>query len=237
MKKKLIAIMAISTALSLAGCKQVDEAKESVKDKIDNEISDVSKDIESYIDEATDISHHVQSYIDEETDLSIGKSSSSADEPTEGSTGDGTYENFSPDITFSISTTDGNALTEQVFAEHKITMINFWEPWCGPCVGEIPDLEKLYEHYKDQGFYIIGVYSTIGQDEEVKDIISTNGLTYPIAEYDSAFDPFQTGYVPTTIFVDQQGHVISMENGYGDNVLVGSNSYDQWSQIVEKLLK
>lgn len=229
--------MAISTALSLAGCKQVDEAKESVKDKIDNEISDVSKDIESYIDEATDISHHVQSYIDEETDLSIGKSSSSADEPTEGSTGDGTYENFSPDITFSISTTDGNALTEQVFAEHKITMINFWEPWCGPCVGEIPDLEKLYEHYKDQGFYIIGVYSTIGQDEEVKDIISTNGLTYPIAEYDSAFDPFQTGYVPTTIFVDQQGHVISMENGYGDNVLVGSNSYDQWSQIVEKLLK
>ncbi len=236
MKKKLITFMAITTALSLVGCKQVDEAKESVKDKINDEISDVSKDIESYIDEATDISHHIQSYIDEETDLSIGKSSS-ADAPTEGSTEAGTADNFSPDLTFSISTTDGNTITEQVFAEHKITMINFWEPWCGPCVGEIPDLEKLYEHYKDQGFYIIGVYSTIGQDDEVNDIISTNGLTYPIAEYDSAFDPFQTGYVPTTIFVDQQGHVISMENGYGDNVLVGSNSYDKWSQIVENLLK
>lgn len=237
MRKKLIPAIAIATALTLVGCKQVDEAKESFKDKISSEISDMSNDVESYIDEATDISHYIQSYIDEETDLSIGKSETSLDAPTEGSTEGSTLDNFSPDLTFSISTTEGNTITEQVFSEHKITMINFWEPWCGPCVSEIPDLEKLYENYKEQGFYIIGIYSTTDQMDEVNAIIADHGITYPIAEYDSAFDPFQTGYVPTTIFVDQQGHVLAMENGYGDNALVGANTYEDWTKIVEGLLK
>ena len=112
-------------------------------------------------------------------------------------------------------------------------MINFWEPWCGPCVGEIPDLEKLYEDYKDMGFQIIGVYSETAMEGEVDQIIRDSGVTYPILHYSSEFDKFQTGYVPTTIFVDGEGHILTVQ---GEDSVVGSKTYNDWAKIIEKLL-
>jgi thiol-disulfide isomerase/thioredoxin len=138
---------------------------------------------------------------------------------------------------FSIVDMNGDVITEDVFREHKVTMINFWEPWCGPCVAEMPELEKLYENYKDQGLYVIGVFSSDDQIEDVKAVLAQAGTTYPVAGYSSAFDTYQTGYVPTTIFVDQDGHVLPVSNGYSDNAVVGSNTYDDWAAIVEKYIK
>src|SRR5580658_9153448 len=39
----------------------------------------------------------------------------------------------------------------------KVVVVNFWATWCGPCEGEIPDLSKVYEKYKDQGVVFLGV--------------------------------------------------------------------------------
>lgn len=110
-------------------------------------------------------------------------------------------ENFYPEVVFTIKDMDGNSIDESVFSLHTLTIINFWEPWCGPCVNEMPELEKLYENYKNKGFYIIGVYSSTNMKSEVKDIMKQAHTSYPIATYDSAFDRFQSGSVPTTIFM------------------------------------
>lgn len=146
-------------------------------------------------------------------------------------------EDYFPELSFTIKDIDGNAIDESVFSLHTLTMINFWEPWCGPCVSEMPEIEKLYKNYKDKGLYVIGVFSATDQIEEVKSVLQQSGTTYPIAEYSDSFDIYQTGYVPTTIFVDQDGHVIPMTNGYSDNAIVGSNSYADWAAIVDKYLK
>lgn len=140
---------------------------------------------------------------------------------------------FDPDFTFSVTDRDGNTWDESVFSSYNLTMINFWEPWCGPCVGEIPDLEKLYEDYKDMGFQIIGVYSETAMEDEVDQIIRDSGVTYPILHYSSEFDKFQTGYVPTTIFVDGEGHILRVQ---GEDSVVGSKTYNDWAKIIEKLL-
>ncbi|MBR2548446.1 MAG: TlpA family protein disulfide reductase [Clostridiales bacterium] len=140
---------------------------------------------------------------------------------------------FDPDFTFSVTDRDGNTWDESVFSSYNLTMINFWEPWCGPCVGEIPDLEKLYEDYKDMGFQIIGVYSETAMEGEVDQIIRDSGVTYPILHYSSEFDKFQTGYVPTTIFVDGEGHILTVQ---GEDSVVGSKTYNDWAKIIEKLL-
>ena len=142
-------------------------------------------------------------------------------------------EDYFPEMTFTIRDTEGNSIDESVFSLHKLTMINFWEPWCGPCVGEIPDLEKLYEDYKDMGFQIIGVYSETAMEGEVDQIIRDSGVTYPILHYSSEFDKFQTGYVPTTIFVDGEGHILTVQ---GEDSVVGSKTYNDWAKIIEKLL-
>ena len=133
-------------------------------------------------------------------------------------------------LAFNTTDRDGNAWDQSVFMENSLTMINFWEPWCGPCVGEMPDLEKLSADYKDKGFAILGVYSTEDMEEDVNMVLEYTKVTYPILHYTDAFDGFQTGYVPTTVFVDAQGNVLG-------EPYVGSRSYKDWASIVDELLQ
>src|SRR3546814_13936633 len=42
-------------------------------------------------------------------------------------------------------------------AKGKITLIDFWASWCGPCRRENPHVVKLYEKYHPNGFNILGV--------------------------------------------------------------------------------
>jgi thiol-disulfide isomerase/thioredoxin len=39
----------------------------------------------------------------------------------------------------------------------KVTLIDFWAAWCGPCRRENPNIVKVYEKYHDKGLEIIGV--------------------------------------------------------------------------------
>ena len=129
---------------------------------------------------------------------------------------------------------DGNEITEEEFSKHKVTMINFWEPWCGPCVNEMPDLELLYEAYKDKDFQIIGVYSETHMESEVDGILKDKNISYPILKYTAEFDIFQTGYVPTTVFVDSKGHIVKMSDG--TDYVIGSNTYEAWESIIKQYL-
>jgi thiol-disulfide isomerase/thioredoxin len=237
MKKKFAAILAVAMSLALAACgEDVEKQKDKVQKKIDEEIDKVVDDVSKYVDEETDLNELT------------GTTSTSSEETTttEVSTTENDYEeistlvdnaDYTPDVCFTIFDMNDEPIYETVFREHKLTMINFWEPWCGPCVSEMPEIEKLYKNYKDKGLYVIGVFSSTEQMDDVKAVLQQAGTTYPIATYSPAFDEFQTGYVPTTIFVDQDGHVIPMSNGYSDNSIVGSNSYEQWAAIVDKYLK
>ena len=36
-------------------------------------------------------------------------------------------------------------------------MLDFWAVWCGPCIAEMPNVKRVYESYKDEGFDIIGI--------------------------------------------------------------------------------
>ena len=145
-----------------------------------------------------------------------------------------TGADFAPDFTFKTTDRLGNEWTETAFAANKLTMINFWEPWCGPCVSEMPDLERLYEAYKDKGFQIIGVYSEPEMESEVAGILKNSKISYPILKYTTEFDRFMTGYVPTTVFVDGNGHIIKMDDG--TESIVGSNSYEGWETIIKQYL-
>ncbi len=145
-----------------------------------------------------------------------------------------TDADFSPDFTFKTTDRAGNTYDESIFASAKLTMINFWEPWCGPCVKEMPDLELLYEAYKDKGFQIIGVYSETHMESEVAGILKDKNISYPILNYTDEFARFNTGYVPTTVFVDGNGHIIKMDDG--TESIVGSNTYEGWETIIKQYL-
>lgn len=126
----------------------------------------------------------------------------------------------------------GNSVTtDELLSNAKIVMINFWEPWCGPCVGEIPDLELLYENYKDRGLVIIGLYTSSDMLDDIQYIIEADGLTYPVVEASSDTYRFMSEYVPTTCFLDHYGSPLP------DNQYIGARSYSEWVSIVEYYLK
>ena len=136
-------------------------------------------------------------------------------------------------LVFSAEDRGGETWDQSVFLSHKLTMINFWEPWCGPCVGEMADLQRLQDTYAERGLLILGVYQTADAEEDVDAVLSYTGVTYPILHYTQEFDAFQSGYVPTTIFVDGEGRLI----GEGSSALyIGSNSFEGWAAVVEDLL-
>ena len=136
---------------------------------------------------------------------------------------------FAPEFLFSTTDFEGSEVTEQIFAGHKLTILNFWEPWCGPCVSEMPDLQRFSQEYAGKGVQVIGVFATPDADEEVQAVLDKTGVTYPILRYTSEFDFLQTGYVPTTVIIGSSGNIL-MEP------FSGAMDYDGWTALIEDLL-
>lgn len=103
------------------------------------------------------------------------------------------------------------ALDNQVYKVEgkrgKPVVLNFWASWCGPCRMEAPDLQKLYEKYKDQiDFYGINV-TTNDSPEAAAAFVSAYKLTFPIPMdvAGTVSNRYLIQAFPTTYVVDGQG--------------------------------
>ena len=132
-------------------------------------------------------------------------------------------------LTFSTQDREGNPWTQEDLGEYKGIILNFWEPWCGPCVAEMPFLEQLSQEYANKGVQVIGVFATPDADEEVQATLDKTGVTYPILRYVREFGALQTGYVPTTVVIDGTGAIV-----YGP--VAGALNYAGWCALIEELL-
>ncbi len=96
----------------------------------------------------------------------------------------------------------------------KVTLLNFWATWCGPCREEIPDLMKLQGKYAGR-LQIIGLSVDEGPAEEVKRFAQQMRINYPIA---IASAELQTKFggilgLPTSFLVDTNGRVVQKHIG------------------------
>ena len=144
-------------------------------------------------------------------------------------------------ITFAATDLKGNPVTSEVFAKNKLTMINIWGTFCGPCIREMPDLARLNEENKAKGFEVIGIVIDIldnkGQVSSrikttVEKIIENTGANYThivpnIEMFSGLLRNVQA--VPTTIFVDSNGKQIG-------NAYLGSRSQKDWQKIIDEIL-
>ena len=145
-------------------------------------------------------------------------------------------------LNFSSVDLEGNKISSEFYSNNKITMINVWGTFCGPCIREMPDLAKLNEANKSKGVEIIGIPIDIVDDwgkvnptakSDALMIIEKTGVKYK--NIVPTIDMFQTmlrgiQVVPTTIFVDKNGNQIG-------NAYLGSRSQKDWQKIIDKLLE
>ena len=121
----------------------------------------------------------------------------------------------------------GNDIDSSIIAGKKLVLVNFWEPWCGWCLKEMPDMEKLYRKYMDQGLLFIGVYKRDEDvtDEEALEEIRNMGITYPIIQDCAELQQFTNDAWPCTYVFDGDGNKI------GD-IIDGYKPEDAWEAIV-----
>lgn len=131
---------------------------------------------------------------------------------------------------FKVKDINNNEVTNEVFKDKKVTMINIWGTFCGPCVEEMPELQELYTEYKTKGFNLIGVVAD-GETNEIqamqilKKIKADFVNLIPNEKFNEDFVK-KTQAVPVSVFVDNKGEVIE--------TVIGSKTKDEYKQIIER---
>lgn len=111
---------------------------------------------------------------------------------------------------FSLMTLEGKEVTLEDFRGKKI-LLNFWATWCPPCKEEMPDMEALYEEYKEDDFVVLAVNVTITEKnrEDVHKFAEEYKLSFPILMDESGKVASQYDILsyPTSYFIDSDGVV------------------------------
>jgi len=98
----------------------------------------------------------------------------------------------------------------------KVIILDFWATWCPPCRKMIPDLQKLYTRYKDQGLEVVGISLDEGSPESVKSFVENVKIDYHIVlgnrEVSKAYG--QINAIPTTFIIDKEGMIRDKHIGF-----------------------
>ena len=115
----------------------------------------------------------------------------------------------------------------------KVTLINFWATWCGPCRNEIPDLIALSRDLAGRNVRVIGISEDRGSNviEDVKSFVKENGIPYQILvstdELDESFRNVRM--LPTSFIVDDEGTIVQS--------FVGIRTKEYLTQAITAALK
>lgn len=133
---------------------------------------------------------------------------------------------------------EGNEVTSDIFSEVKLTMVNVWATYCGPCLNEMPELGELAKEYEESEFQLVGIISDVVEeaDQEMMDLaeaaIEKTGADYPhLLVNESLYKALLTDVtaVPTTIFLNEHGMVL--------DTVVGARDKADWEEIINGLLE
>lgn len=151
-------------------------------------------------------------------------------------TGDGVLASFSAtDI-------DNNIVSQAIFADSKLTMVNIWGTFCSPCVEEMPILAEFNQEYADQGFQVVGIIIdaadknlVIKQNklDSAREIAAATNAGYihllPSKSLNDALLA-EIQSVPYTIFVNSEGYQV------GESY-PGAKTKQEWQKIITALLE
>jgi cytochrome c biogenesis protein CcmG/thiol:disulfide interchange protein DsbE len=107
----------------------------------------------------------------------------------------------------------------------RVVVLNVWATWCGPCVQELPALERLHRALAPEGLVVVGVNvdaaptllpgAAQGIDDRVAAFVEELGLTFPIwlDSERSIEKAYRITGLPTTFVIDRNGRIVRQDRG------------------------
>lgn len=203
-KKYLVAVVCVIATVTLCGCGLFGKSEEEIQELPEDVVS------EEIVSESS------EDVIAEET----------VEEPEETAGGARGY----------FTTTDlyGNTVTQEIFAQSDLTVVNVWATYCGPCINEMPYLGELAEEYDSSKVQIVGIPTDVYNQEYLDyalSLVNETGADYThllMSEELYNWGLTEIQYVPTTFFVNSEGEII--------DTVVGSMSKEDWKTLIDEKL-
>lgn len=120
----------------------------------------------------------------------------------------------------------------------RITVINLWGTWCGPCRNELPDFDRVATEYADQ-LTVFAIHSSYNYGDASEYVLNNFKDSNIIFLKDYLKNPDEadgedvlyellcgTGYYPHTLILDESGKIIS--------VTIGAITYDKLITLLEQ---
>ena len=118
---------------------------------------------------------------------------------------------------FSLEDLEGEWQTFDDLKGSKVTVIDFWATWCGPCVKAMPKLNTLYEELVEEGVAVIGISCDGPRSVGLVDpVVNSMSITYPILKDIDCELKNAHGYqdFPTLLILDNQGEIAFVHEGF-----------------------
>jgi peroxiredoxin len=137
---------------------------------------------------------------------------------------------LAPDIT--VRTLDGKAFKLSDM-KGKVVLVNFFASWCGPCMKELPELNKqVWPRFKNKKFTMV----SIGRQHsvtEMKKLRAEKDLSFPLAADPDrvVYGKYADKYIPRNYIIDKKGTIIFQDSGFSQKKL------DEMIEIIEKAIK
>ncbi len=135
----------------------------------------------------------------------------------------------------------GKTVSQELFLDSKITMVNIWATFCPPCLKEMPELGEIAAEYAEKGVKIVGIVTDVQerdgsisnkQVDLAKSIIQETKADYLhiLPSNDLYYAKLaDVVAVPETVFLDKDGNVLGKP-------YLGSRDKEGWIKIIEELL-
>lgn len=112
---------------------------------------------------------------------------------------------------------DGNIVDLVADYRGRPLLINVWASWCGPCIEEMPELDRFAKSQSAQGMQVIGL--ALDTQEGVRDFLTRVPVAYPIVldtpgPADASVWLGNTkGVLPYTVLVGADGRIVKQKIG------------------------
>ena len=99
---------------------------------------------------------------------------------------------------------------------NKVTLVNFWASWCGPCREELPHLNKLLTEMRNKGFDILSINVTDNADTVGK-VWKSGGFSMKVLlKGDDVANKYKVSGIPTNYLVGSDGKILAAYVGFDE---------------------